>query len=211
MRPKIFDFDPVDVDADGISEAQTPAWAGNLDIDGALTSGGVAVLDYARQLVITSDGNDSGVTFTVTGTDADGHAQTEAITGPNATTAESTKYFKTITQIAISGAGTGNITVGTVDELVSQSIPIDHYSDLNCAITLDITGTINYSVQESKSDIQSLSSATQSAVWYDITAFSGKTADVVSTANQGARAIRFLVNSYSSGAEAQMYISQPTR
>lgn len=211
MRPKEFDFDPADVDADGISTAQTPVGAGNLTITGAFASGGVATMDYAYQVGVTSDGIDNGVTFTITGTDQDGKALSETITGPNATTVETTGYFKTVSQVAISGAGTGNITVGNVDEISSQTIPIDYTSDVPCAISVDITGTINFTVQETYSDVQSSLLASQSARWLNITALAAKTADTNSTATQGASALRVLVNSYSSGAEAQMNIVQPGR
>jgi hypothetical protein len=212
MRPKEFDFDPVDVDADGICESQTPAGAGNLDIDGALTSGGAATLDYARQLCIVSDGNDSGVTFTITGTDADGKAQTEDVTGPNATTVESTKYFKTVSQVAISGAGTGAITVGTVDELSSQTIPLDYRSDIAAMVNVDITGTVNFTVQETFDNLQQPVTVKpqQAAQWLDVTALASKTADTRSQVSIGATGIRLLFNSYSSGAEIQMNLIQPT-
>lgn len=211
MRPKEFDFDPVDADPDGLVETVTPVGAGAVVMDGALTSGAAATLDYARKLNVTSDGADSGVTFTFTGTDQDLKAQTEVVTGPASTTVESTKYFKTVTSIVISGAGTGNITIGTVDELSSQTIPLDYVSDVPAAISVDITGTINFTVQETYSDIQVSLLASQSARWLDITALAAKTADTNSTATQGATAIRFVVNSYSSGAEAQMNLVQPGR
>jgi hypothetical protein len=53
--------------------------------------------------------------------------------------------------------------------------------------------------------------AGEAAVWTDITALASKTADTTSTAAVGATAIRLLINSYSSGAELQMYTSQSTR
>ena len=54
------------LDADSISQSQTPSGAGNLTINGAKASGGVATFDSARQVTITSAGNDSARTFTVT-------------------------------------------------------------------------------------------------------------------------------------------------
>ena len=124
--------EPTAIDANGIATAQTPTAAGNLTLDGALTatingnsvyapsvSGTAATADgaWARKIGITSDGDDSGVTFTVYGTDVNGKALSETITGPNAgavyTTDGTATNFKTVTRIAISAAGTGNITAGT--------------------------------------------------------------------------------------------------
>ena len=55
--------------------------AGNLTINGALADGGSVTFDQPRNVIITSAGDDSGDTFTVTGTDETGTAQTEDITG----------------------------------------------------------------------------------------------------------------------------------
>lgn len=100
-------------DADGISTAATLAGAGNLTINGALASGGAVTFDQPRNVTITSAGDDQGVTFTVTGTDETGAAQTEAITGANADVATGTSYFATVTQIAADGATAGNVTAGS--------------------------------------------------------------------------------------------------
>lgn len=100
------------LDADGISVAATLSGAGNLTLGGALTSGGSATFDSGRVVTLLSAGNDSGDTFTVTGTDVNGDAQTEEITGANAGTATGSKYFKTISQISIDGASAGNVSAG---------------------------------------------------------------------------------------------------
>ena len=83
MRTAQIDIDAVDVDTNLVAETQKPTTAGNLTLTGS-------ALDYARQLLITSDGNDSGRAFVITGLDADGVTQTETINGVNMTT-ESTK------------------------------------------------------------------------------------------------------------------------
>ena len=68
-------------DPDGISTAQNLSEADDLTITGALASGGSVTFDEPRNVTITSTGDDTGVTFTVTGTDETGAAQTEEITG----------------------------------------------------------------------------------------------------------------------------------
>ena len=100
------------LDADGISTAATLSGAGNLTINGGLASGGSCTFSAGRIVTILSAGDDSGDTFTVTGTDVNGDAQTEDITGANAGTATGAKYFKTVTQIAASGASAGNVSAG---------------------------------------------------------------------------------------------------
>jgi hypothetical protein len=80
-------------------------------VSGAL--GGVA---GAAKVCIGSTGNDTGINFTITGTDIFGNVQTEgAITGPNAaagTDVQSASLYKTITSVVASGTLTGAITVG---------------------------------------------------------------------------------------------------
>jgi hypothetical protein len=213
MRRKVFDIDLDDADADGVVAAvATPS--GAMTLDGAYVSGGVATFDYARQLAIASDGVDNGITFTVVGTDADGYALTEVVTGPNATTVESTNYFKTVSSITLSGAAVGTVTVGTVDEACTQTIPIKWRSENACTINLDVTGTISVTVQETFDDVQRVGytpqSANQNSQWLSITALATKTADTTATSTVSASAIRLLVNSYSSGAEVQMTVIPPT-
>ena len=62
-----------------------------------------------RNVTITSGGNDSGITFTVTGTDASGAALAETITGGNAGIATGTSIFATVTQIAAVGDPAGTV------------------------------------------------------------------------------------------------------
>lgn len=104
---------PVAADADGYAAAQAVAAAGNLTLDGALAG----VADVPRNVVITSAGDDSGITFTVTGTDIYNHALTETITGADTAAASGKKAFKRVTQIAASAAAAGNVSAGTGDVL----------------------------------------------------------------------------------------------
>jgi hypothetical protein len=65
---------------------------------------------------LTSAGDDSTKTATITGTDVLDNAQTEALTMANAGVATSTKTFKTVTSIAVSGGGTaGTLEVGVIE------------------------------------------------------------------------------------------------
>jgi len=124
--------EPAAQDADGICTSQTTSAAANLTLDGALTAtingnsvyapsvsstAETADAAWARRIAITSDANDSGITFTVYGTDVNGKALSETVTGPSSTviytTSSISAVFKSVTRIATSAATTGNITVGT--------------------------------------------------------------------------------------------------
>jgi hypothetical protein len=96
----------------------------SLFANAALTGSGAVTLitagktlDVPRNLIITSSGNDSGITFTVTGTDAYGVTTVETITGANAGIAAGKKAFKTITSITRSGAAAANVKIGFGDVL----------------------------------------------------------------------------------------------
>ena len=64
-------------DPDGISTAAAVGNNANLVIGGALADGGSVTFDEPRNVTITSAGDDSGISFTVTGTDEQNLAQTE--------------------------------------------------------------------------------------------------------------------------------------
>jgi hypothetical protein len=69
----------------------------------------------ARNVRITSAGNDSGITFAVSGFDIYGNPMNETITGANAGVASGAKAFKYIKSVTSSAAAAGNVSVGTGD------------------------------------------------------------------------------------------------
>jgi hypothetical protein len=125
---------PIVADVDGISVIELKGAAGDMTIGGAAASGGVATLDVPRNVTLTvATTNQSGVSFTVYGTDEYGEAVVETITGPNANTVAGVKAFKTVTRVAASAAiATNGVSVGfgdvlglpihlrNVDQIVSQ-------------------------------------------------------------------------------------------
>ena len=83
------------------------------NVPGITSDGG---FEAASVITLTSAGNDSARTATITGTDVLGNAQTEDLTMANADVATSTKTFKTVTSIAIDGSGTaGTLSVGVIE------------------------------------------------------------------------------------------------
>ena len=84
------------------------------NVPGITSDGG---FEAASAITLTSGGNDSALTATITGTDVLGNAQTEAsLTMGNAGLISSTKTFQTVSSIAVSGAGTvGTLEVGVVE------------------------------------------------------------------------------------------------
>lgn len=196
---KTITLDPADVDDDGICASQTPSGAGALTLNGALGT----TLDYARQIGIYSASNLSGRTFVVTGTDSHGITISESITGPNNGTVESSRYFKTISSITISGAAGGALIVGTVDELVSPIYSMNRQGSIEYGLLATVTGTIDYTVQVTGQDIQSLTDA-DSLRWLSHDTLVAKTANSTGNIDKAITGMRLKINSYSSGADVTL-------
>jgi len=115
-RVYIWDIVPATKSATAVCAAQAVAAAGYATINGASASGGVATFDYARAVnVDSSNAGDTTQTVTVTGTDYYNQAQTETIALNGTTSVDGKKAFKTITQVAVDAALTGNLSVGNND------------------------------------------------------------------------------------------------
>lgn len=207
MRPKEIDIDPANVSLTGFASNVTGA-----TFTLTATSSGDGL---AHQVSIRNDSatDHTGKTVTLVGTDPDGNALTEVVTGPNnAATVESSGYFLTLTSATPSATiGADTFDIGWVDEVATKTIPLNWRSESAATINVDVTGTINFTVQETfdklyDSDWQ----PQQDAQWVDITALASKTADTTSKATVGATAIRLIVNSYTDTAEIQMNVIQPS-
>ena len=109
-----FISDEIAADPDGISASASVGNNAAFVIGGALHSGGTVTLGgSARKVVLVSAGDDSSISFTVVGTDINGTALTETVSGVDSDTATSTKYFKTITGITAVGNPAGAMEAGT--------------------------------------------------------------------------------------------------
>jgi hypothetical protein len=222
MRPFRIDIDVADADADGLAATNDSSGA-TLTLDGALTSGGTFTsadgLAHRLSITDTATQDQSDSTFTVTGTDADGRAQSEAITGPGSgATVESTKYFLTVTSVAITGGDTNDtVSMGTVDEVATKTYPLDHNAETAATVQLDVTGTISVDVQVTLQNPYDQNSAApfdfddqEDLAWINDANFGAKTADTLAALGvPGNRAMRVVTNSYSSTAEVQVYVTQP--
>jgi len=68
--------------------------------------------NLTETITLTSSADNSGITFDITGTDGNGDAQTETLTGPDTTTVSSANKYATVTSIVASGAITTQIQAG---------------------------------------------------------------------------------------------------
>jgi hypothetical protein len=137
--------------ANAICTSQQPT-TGALILNGVLVSGGVATLDKPRRVLITTTGNESTRSFTITGTNWAGQVWGETIVGPNNTTAQSVLDYATVTSITINGNAAAVLTIGTSGVASSPWVRLDEWSQPSTAIQASVSGTVSYTVQQTLDD-----------------------------------------------------------
>lgn len=169
---------------------------------------------WGRRLSIDVD-DTSTITFTVTGYNENGFYVTEAIQANGTTLVEGAEYFTEVTTVAGDGVDASNHFFGIIDELRSPIFATSWYYDVGTRVVINVTGTINYTVQETfdpildpvfwqkehKREPTALASVPH---WIDLQA--AGTADSNNAASVGATGLRVNVSSYSSGAEIDVHI-----
>ena len=201
MRPFVYTITPAAVSASNIAASQKPGGAGNLTLT-------TKVLDYARILAITSDADDSAHSFAVTGTDQDGNVISETVsTGPSSGSVNTVNYYLTIATIHISGAATGNITVGTTNKILGKTLPLEFRSTVAPEVAIVVSGTISITVNNAFSDVLGVSGPY--TFMAASTGLTTKTANTFGQVAVGATAAQLQVNSYSTGATVSMTVITP--
>lgn len=130
--------------------------AGAVDDDAISTSATVAedaamvltaspyVPDQPRKITLHSAGNSSGITFTVVGLDETGAAATESITGGNAGSVTSTKYYSSVTSITAVGTPTDAQKAGIAADIAAPIYRGDLRMRGMYAVNTGTAGTINF-------------------------------------------------------------------
>lgn len=146
---KVIKLGVIAASANNIALSQSLASPGALTLNGS--TGGV--LTYATQVIFTFAANETGHTFVVTGTSADGQVITENIAGTTAGTVNTVNNYLTVTSIT-GPATTGALTVGTNAVGNSATYIMDRFiNPAVISVDVTVTGTINYSIQVSGADL----------------------------------------------------------
>lgn len=152
MRPIVFTVGPLAAaSANNIALSQTPT-AGALTLNGSTVVNGVAVLDNPRQVLFTFAANETGHNFVVSGTNGYGDLVSETVAGTTAGTVATVLSYKTVTSITISANATGALTVGTNGVADSAWIRLDDWALPSTQVQCTVTGTVNYTIQQSQDD-----------------------------------------------------------
>lgn len=197
----------------------------SISTDGATTGNvtvghsGTATMDMARRVIITSGGDDTGITFTLAGTDWAGNPIGEVVAGVSTAAASSVLDYLTVTSVLASGASAGALQVGTNGVAGSPWARFDDYAgNSQFGLQATVSGTVNYSVQYTYDDPNVITNqsptptyqlARSEVTWVDSadTAVVGATATKQSTGTVVPEFARVLLNSGS--GSVTMTIRQP--
>ncbi len=207
MKPRVLNYTPAATSTTGLAASVTGA---------SFTLTNTSMGDNLAHIVTVTNltaNTHAGKTITIVGTDADGNALTETITGPaGSATVSTTNKFRTVTSVTPSATiGADTFSIGYTAVAQSQTVPIDWPSQSANIISVDITGTINYSVEEAFENVFTTATPALSVSWVVISGLSGKTADTTSSNTIGATAFRLTVASVTAGATVKISTVQPPR
>lgn len=168
--------------ATNIRTASAVLAAGAVVMNGTLVTDGVATLDKARRVLFTTTADETTKSVLVTGTNGSGSVISETLTLGNATGVPTLLDYKTVTSVVASAALTGNLSIGTNGVAASNWVQFDHSAVGGVAIQCTVTGTANYTVQQTLDDPNSSISpvAPASVTWVN----SADAAVVAATATQ---------------------------
>jgi hypothetical protein len=109
----------------------------------------------SHQIILTSSDDLSGITFTLLGTDAENRSVTEGIVGPNNTSVDSVKFYKTLVSVtASSTVGVLHCKFGWKEASYTPTYPVAIYPDAGPELALDLTsGTIEYTKQQTNDNV----------------------------------------------------------
>jgi len=175
------------------------------------TTGGVGL---ARIVSIVNDAttDHSGKTIAIVGTDADGKAQTETITGPgNAATVVSTKHFLTVTSVTPSATiGADTFDIGFNDDCVSKTVPLDYRSTFAAVVSANMSGTVawDYEVTYDHPNRPAEFTWTDQATPIWVSTASLTADDPGTTLDLTAKAMRVRITSYTDTGELQVWVNQ---
>ena len=205
MRVKQFSYTPADDNLTGFASNVSGA---AFTLTATTPGDGMAHL-----IIVTNDSvtDHSGKTIALVGTDAQGNAQTETLTGPGtSTTSTSTKYFKTLTSATPSATiGADTFDIGWTDDVISPIFVPDYkQSPFNMGIGLDVSGTISITIQHTFDDPFDKTLAYSSRTWLNHSSLVSKTTDSDGNYAAPIRGIRVLVNSLTNGATVKVTYAQ---
>lgn len=182
-----------------VSVTPDAATAGAIEVG----SSGITAFTTPQHITITSAGNDSGDTFTVTGEDRYTNVMTEAITGGNATIALGTKNFAKVYSVVSSGASAGGVEVGVNGLCESQWFQMNYRgATFNVGIGCDVSSgaDLTYALQHTFHNLQTTAFVEDDATVFTHSSINGKTGSADGNYASPPTGIRLAITTHVSGA-----------
>lgn len=131
-----------------IAQSQSGVANVALTLNGSASASGVATLDTQRRVQINSAGNDSAISFQISGTREGGIVIGETLAGVNASNAISALDYLTVTKVVPTAATAAAITMGTTT-VGSTSWKLANYdvTAFQLNIGVEVTGSVVYTVE----------------------------------------------------------------
>lgn len=165
----------------------------------SVTAFGTALSANATQVSLTSASDNSAVTFSVYGFNANGQPLTETLLGPGAgLTVNTVNYFSAVTQV-LAGAAITAVSVGNTASAATPWIVVDYLqTNFNVGISAEITGTVNYSVEVTNDDVfggTPYVTPTPVPFFVPVMALVGANISAIASLTTPCRAVRTITNS----------------
>ena len=158
-------------------------------------------LTYAGGITLTSTGVITGLTFTINGTDADGHLQQELLVGPNNNTVTGVKFFKTVTSLTATAVSAATVSAGNSTLTASPTFIPDYINSVaSMGYGFVGTATATYKLQHTYDDVFDGTSAGSSAkTWFDHATVTGKTLAFNYSMTNAVRGSRIALTAWTTG------------
>lgn len=195
MRPVVKTLTGETAVTGSFAATQTTAGAGNLVLVSPAPTFANAV-----QVSLTSSVDQSLVNFTITGTDADGHPQSEILVGPNANTVGSVGYYLTVTSIYADAALATDIEAGNTDLTCTGTIVVDYINSISQImerIKVSSGGSLTFGVDHTFDDVFDMNLAKE---WVQVASGSASASISSFTSTAPFRGSRLYLTAFTSGS-----------
>lgn len=197
MRPVQKTFGSTAAVTTSLATSASPGAGVPLTQQATTFTGGYAQLVTLTSTTVSTNAN----AYVITGTDADGHLQTETLTGPaGSSTVTSTKYFASVTSIVSASAST-SIAAGNSALSASSTFIPDYINPVaSIGFGFTVTGTATYKLQLTYDDVFDQTQTGSSAkTWFDDATVTGKSAAFNYAMTNAVRGARIVFTAWTSG------------
>lgn len=160
MRPVVLTVGPLAAaSANNIALSTIPVDGSYININGAISVNGVAVMDSPRRVLITYGTETSNRTLIISGTTFSNQKAAETVTiplGAPGTISSNLDYITVTSLLPGDGGWSQAMTVGTSTFAGSSWVCFDEWAFPQISVQLTASGTVNYTLQQTMDDPNSL-------------------------------------------------------